>query len=412
MENAKLYYPDRLTKRFGVEHEIDGASRKLKHTVQQFGFEFCGAHLITCSDETEAEAADAFQQWFARDLLPVLRLSDRAPFRTANLGARYEWSGVAIAENHFAIDPEQSARKVLLYKIHSHVAVESTNDGSIFGVYPRYGEPSPCCGALSGLLDNAAGPVFDELRETFRSEDLDRVALLNDPNVVPPGMRPFTAAIVQARLQARRVLLDIQEHRCLTPTLYLVVGSVILNRPNRDGEILVGMYVADHLSDDRREFYMGFGDDPRQYTYDATRKPIRVEQEGMYELRDARDHRELVLGAWQDRVRADEPCDVPEVQRVVRDAVARTKSEPNYAKIALKAALPVLIQFSPVPTAIMCFAAGAVGIHQVYRMRRIASRVGEDDDARAVLAELEATLDHVSADRARDIVELLHQHMI
>jgi len=408
MDNGTGYYPSRLTSRFGVEHDIDGAARELKYCVQQLGFDVCGAHLVTCSDETEAEAADAFQQWFSRDLLPVLRFSDRAPFRTANLGARYEWQSVGIAEDHFALNVEDGQRKVMVIKIHSHVAAEETNEGCVFGVFPRYGIPSTCCGALGKLLEGGAGPVFDELRETFASEGLDRLALLNDEAVVPEGLRPLAAAVVQARLQARRVLLDIQEHACATPTLYLVVTSVILNRPNRDGEILVGMYAADHLEGERHEYYMGLGDDPRGYVFDAARKPIRVEQDGMRDIRDARDHREVVLDAWRDRVALKPKHVAPEVKRALDAAAARSKTEPNYAKIALKTALPVLAQFSPVSAAIMCFAAGAVGIHQVYRMHQIATSVGEDDEARAVLADLEDSLDQLTPERARDVVELLH----
>jgi hypothetical protein len=409
--DAAALFPDRLINRFGIEHEVDGAARELKYFVQQLGFENCGAHLITCSDETEAEAAGAFQQWFAQDMLPVLRLSDRAPFRTANLGARYEWRGVAIAENHFAVDPASATRKAMVFKVHSHVAAEDAPGGSVFGVYPRYGEPSVCCGALRGLVDGAPGPVFDELREVFRSEGVDRVALLNNPDVTPPALRPLAAAVAQARLQARRVILDIQEHACETPTLYLVVASVILNRPNRDGEIVVGMYAADHLTPDAQEYYMGLGDDPRNYTFDAKRKPVAVTEPDMRLMRDARDHRELVLDAWTDRAKQKPLKATPEVERALDDAVERTRAEPNYAKIALKATLPVLIQFTPVSAAVMCFAAGAVGIHEVYRMHRIAKQVDDDAEARAVLAELEASLDHLPPERARQLVELLHSHI-
>ena len=79
----------------------------------------------------------------------------------------------------------------------------------------------------------------------FQSEGKDRVAILQDPEKVSEKNRPLFAAVVNARLQARRALIDLQDFVPTSPTLYLVLPCVTLNQKQRDTEFLCGLYEAD-----------------------------------------------------------------------------------------------------------------------------------------------------------------------
>lgn len=176
------------------------------------------------ADEIENECAKVFHDEFAEPLLPRLKFARPAAFRLANLGARYEWGAVPMAEAHFAAPASQEAL---------------TEDGE------------------------------------------DRIARLLDPDLVPAPLRPLHAALVSARVQASRAFRDIQDHRPHSPTFYLLVWGVTVNRPGPDTEILGGLYTADHRSEARREAYFGLGDDPARYEIRAAVGRLQVADASM-----------------------------------------------------------------------------------------------------------------------------------
>ena len=89
---------ERLYRLIGREQDIEDISRSLYAYASESGAPAVGALHLTCSDESERECIESFQQCFVRDLLPDLKLGSKAPFRTANLGGRYEWGAVGLAE--------------------------------------------------------------------------------------------------------------------------------------------------------------------------------------------------------------------------------------------------------------------------------------------------------------------------
>ena len=390
----------------GVEHELDELNLALKYAVQARHAPVVGALHVTCSDEAEHECLESFQRHFVDDLLPELKTWTKAPFRTSNLGGRYEWGAIPIAEQHYASPESAAAFKVLTIKINAHVSVETTPKGVIFGRLRRYHAESLACGALHTLLDGGHAPYLDELRETFHFEGTDRLATLLDAERVEPGFRSLFAAIVSARLQARNAILDIQAHAPTTPTIYLVLPCVTFNRPGRDGELLCGIYTADLRTAGGPVEYRGLGDDPAAYTVKRTRGRIQVEDDGVRAARPARDHRQVVLQTWKRRQPPPAPPD-ERVRKALDHVEKKRHHDHAYGKVLLATLLAGLAEVAPIPAAIALFAQGAAGIYHAHRAHKLARDLAGNEDAKKILADIHTRIDGLPPEQTRRLVEVL-----
>jgi hypothetical protein len=250
----------------GVEHTLDDVSWALRYYVGALGAPVVGAVHVTCADESERECSDSFQRNFVNVLLPDLKFAEKAAFRLSNLGGRYEWGAIAMAERHFATPESRGAFKVLLVKINAHVAVTGSGEAARFGPMQRYDTTSTACGALHALLEGGQKPFLNDLRHAFQSDGRRRLEMLLDPQQVEPARRTFFAAVVNAQLQARRAEREIYQHMPASPTLYLISSCVTLNRAGqRDSELLCGFGTIDQRTDSRTVEYTGLGDDPTRY---------------------------------------------------------------------------------------------------------------------------------------------------
>jgi hypothetical protein len=249
----------------GRETDLPQVGRTIRLFAEAFDLPIVGAFHVTCSDETESECADVFERLFAQPLLPSLKTERRAPFRAANLGARYEPGAVHVAEEHFAAPEVQHSTKLIVVKINSHVAFRPTPEGPQYGTLRRYGNESDCCGALAALVQGSPLPAVHELEATFGTDRVDRLAMLRDPQRVPPELRALLAAVTNARLQAARAVLDITEHEPASPTIFLVLPCVTINRQEPDTEVLIGEYGIDATGAAPRIKYRGLGDSPAAY---------------------------------------------------------------------------------------------------------------------------------------------------
>ena len=124
-----------------------------------------------------------------------------------------------------------------------------------------------------------------ELQEAFGSESKDRLAMLRDADQVDPEHRALFAAVLNARLQARHAILDIQDYKAATPTVYLVVACVTFNRAGPDTELLCGYYVADCRTDEESPSYHGLGDDPSRYQLRTGSSRLRIEDDQLHNRR-------------------------------------------------------------------------------------------------------------------------------
>lgn len=388
----------------GVERDLHAANYSLKVAARRLAAPVVGALQVHCSDEAEGESVEAFQSKFARDLLPRLKYANRAPFSTSNIGGRYEWGSVSLAEEHFATPQSRNAFKLILVKINSHVGVLTTPTGNRYGRLLRYDVDSTCCGALTALIEGGAGPSLAELSELFGSEEVDRLTELRDQ--VEPESRLLIAAITNARLQARSAVLEAQDHTPHTPTLYLIVPSVTLNKPDRDAELLCGIYLIDRRGEHATGSYLGLGDRPSEYEIVEEHGHLRVRDPAAGAVREARNHREIIRQAWLEK----RPSEL-ERSRGVDEILARARADSGTNQLLggmlLKSLLLVLSEFSPASAALLLFGEGAAGIYNAYRAHQIARQVGASDEARRMLAELHERVDRMPPEEVEKVLRVL-----
>lgn len=260
----------------GRETTLTKVIEALRACATRFDTNVIGAHLVCCSDESEVECAEVFQHEFVAKLLPALGDGKKGAFRTSNLGARYEPFSAQIAEHHYATPESRLTSKCVLIKINGHVSESRTSEGKQYGPMQRYEAESNACGALHALLGGADAPFAAELREAFLTTGKDRIATLLDEKCVAPRFRYLAAALASARLQAARAARDIEGHHAASPTVYLIVPCVTLNRYGPDGEIVCGYHIVDQRGIEPKSEYHGLGDDPALYRIEYENDALRI----------------------------------------------------------------------------------------------------------------------------------------
>ena len=225
---------------------------------------------------------------------------------------------------------------------------------------------------------------------------------------MPHLHRPLFAALVSARLQARKAVLDAQEAQPTTPTLYLILPCVTINRPERDTEILCGVYSVDCRAGGNEATYVGLGDDPTAFRIERLHKLFVVTDENVEQVRQGRDHRALARQALERQL-AERPRAQPDerLKRLSRDVAQNKHRHHHHASALLRAALPIVAEIAPIPAAVLMFADGAIGIHHTFKIHRLAREMEGSNDARQILAEVHARIDRLSPDEAEALIELL-----
>ena len=397
---------ERFHELVGREVPQSEVARRLRLWVQSEKAPVVGALHATCSDAAEQECVDEFQRQFARYMLPSLKFFEKTAFRTCNLGGRYEWGSVRIAESHFALAKGAADWKLLVVKLNAHVSVVDGPGGRAFGHAQRFGGEAEFCDAIHALLAGAALPFATELEEVFASEGKDRLAMLRDPASVKPELAGLFGAALNARLQARRAMMDLQDHAQHTPTLTFVLPCLSLNRPQHDTEILLGFYASDRRGEVPHEEYRGLSDDPSRFELVEGSDGLRLVDPQIDRPRLARDHRAMVLDEWH-RVGLPLPED-PRLQDALRraDEERQTTSLPH-AKTALSAMLPLLIELAPAPAAAVLFGSGLVRIHNAHKAHALLEESQRDAAARAMLRDVQQRIDGLSPEEARHTIALL-----
>ncbi|MCP4592042.1 MAG: hypothetical protein GY842_15005 [bacterium] len=267
---------DQLISLIGRETDPARVCAGLREYARKGRFPVVGACETVCSDEAERESESVFQRLFVKQMLPVLKSGTRAAFGTVNLGSRYEPGAIQIAEDHYATSECEQTAKLMVVKINAHVAVQESSDGPTYGRMDRYGCRSTCCGALASMLAGGDLPAVKELAQAFRHDGNDRLETLNDPNKVPAKYRTLLAAVTNARLQADRAVAEISGYDPKTPTKWLVLSCVSINRPEPDTELPVGRHLIDATADAVTTEYQGLGDDPATYRVEHDKDGVRI----------------------------------------------------------------------------------------------------------------------------------------
>ncbi len=405
---------DSLAPFIGVEHPAHDVNHAMKFAVRQVRLPVVGAMHVTCSDEDQRESNDEFQRGFAQDTLPRLKHGARYPFQTTNLGGRYEWQSLQLAEQHFAAPESHTAGKTLVVKVNSHVA-ETSAGGSIpvarrFGQLDRYGNPSACCSALAAMMQGSDFPYAQELHEAMGSEGSDRFAALS---AAPLHLRALYTAVVSARLQARSAVLEAQDYVPQTPTLYVIVPCVTINKPGRDTEVLVGVYLIDRrgvaaagASGAGREVYRGLGDDPAKYAMDDRHSRFALGDDHVQVVRVARNHsqviREEVVKRGMDKLERN-----AKVDELLGKAKQASGGDAVVSRVVAKGLVMALAEVSPVGAAALLFGQGLAGIYQAYRAHRLVRDVAGSREARSILRDVHERIDRLPAEEAQRIVHTL-----
>ena len=398
-------HAERLFATLGTEKPRAEVGRLLRHYVQAAKAPVVGALQITCSDEAERECVDAFQRDFVHFLLPTPKFSGRSPFRSANLGARYEWGAARITEVHFALKGG-APWKAILVKINSHVSVDETPAGPRFGRMLRFDEEDVFCGAIHATLGGTSAPFVDDLCVALQAEGLDRLALLRDEKAVDPALRTLYAAAVSVRLQARRAMIDIQDHVPRTPTLYFVVPYVSLNRRGHDTEILCGMYYSDRRGAEPHDEYCGLGDDPRDYELRREGAEWTLRDPHLFVPRPARNHRRIVREAWERTVETGTVH--PRLGAGMQEIATRHNPlHAPHAKFALQALLALLCEVTPISAAMLLFGEGWIHLRHTAQAHRLVTEAAGDRAALAMLHDIEAQVERMEPEEAQHLCALL-----
>ncbi len=134
----------RLQDLIGVESHMALVNGSLQQFAEELAAPVIGACHVTCSDEAQWECIEAFQRWFVQQSLPELKPGSSAPLHSMNLGGRYEWGAIRIAESHFATPESRDAPKLMVVKLNAHVGVGFPGGEPEYGFMMRYGSKSLC----------------------------------------------------------------------------------------------------------------------------------------------------------------------------------------------------------------------------------------------------------------------------
>jgi hypothetical protein len=398
---------DRLHALIGIEHQVAGTSRELRAVVRSLAPSSVGAMLVHCSDEAEQEAAEVFRHAFLRDVLPRLAHGDRAPFLLTNPGARYEWGAIRVADANFSTPESARGFKVMVTKISGHVAVRHGGEAGVtFGVLERYGSEGVACGAVRATIEGSELPFALDLADALRAEGVDRLAALRDDARVDPVHRPLFGALLGARMQARHLVQDIQDHEPCTPTLHVVIHGVTLNKPGAATEIIGGVYEVDCRSRSATGNYQGLGDDPCAYALGMDVGRIRVTDPHIGTSRPARDHRRMA-GDRLGTLRLS-PAEATAVRTALERGVGTGKRR-AVAHAALGPVLAGLAATAPLPTALVLAAEGALAVHRIHKLGHAAGAAAQARHAREGIEALAVHLATLPPERAERILDRLRE---
>jgi hypothetical protein len=250
---------DRLLPLIGEAQKLRTLHGALRETAEGFAAATVAAMEVRCSDEANRESSDAFQAEFSDPLLPELAPGRRSAFVTASLGGQFEPGSLQVAEANFAAVASRDAFKLMVVKVATHVGAMSRDDTLVYGELHRYGVDKPCCGLLTATVVGGRSPSVERAAATLAADDIDRLAMIRDTDA---RTRMLTAAVSFAVLQARAAAAEAREMDCLTPTVFLVLPVVTLNRSGEDRELLCGVHLLDHCGQEGVDIYRGLGDIP------------------------------------------------------------------------------------------------------------------------------------------------------
>jgi hypothetical protein len=376
-----------------------------------------GTMLVGCSDEFNTELRTSFDRDVARPLLPHVQ---SRIFAVANLAGRVEPTALQLADQHFTVKTRRQGAKALIVEIAAHVGRRTTADGWKYGEVDRFGDPSPCCGALFNLINPPAAsnavrhPWFEQLTAFFGPERLATLRADTGP------YRMVAAAIVHAVLQAESSLVDLLREPPPTNTHVLVLPLVVINQRGSERAILVGCHhilCEDQVAHVQRGFSLR--STPSALQFDMSSGTLTVvspfdEVDGAPEPahKPHRPHKERPTprSATAALERLSEPAVEKKVLHTAKQ-VERLRSHPNALRVYSRPLLRALVQgISVVAPEVGLAALLSEGIGELihaHHLHDLVQRGPTSEEARRALLELEPRIEQLGHKQAQEVLESL-----
>lgn len=400
-----------LERQLGVEIPLDhlhGLIRRAAQSIRPVVEH--GMCLVTCSDEFNGETRASFDRDVARPIMAPLTVGARRIFAVANMSGRVEPGALTLASQHFTVQSARHGDKLLVVEIAAHVGRLASDKELIFGTVDRFGVPSPCCGALTLLLEppeSAAGvrhPWFDQLKAFFGPE---RLAILRADD---SPLRMVRTALVHAVLQAETALTDLLRDPPATPTHVLLVAVVVINQNGPETAVLAACHHV-HVRDGVVHFESGesLRTTPDELHIELTSGRLRVKTDRAHEAPaeriqpPPRTHAAVVSASLATK--ASERARAPDVQARLAKVRAeferlehRGLADSAYARPLLRGLVQNLATVAPEVALATMAAHGATAAQ---RVSELSSHGASEEKLRRVLHDLEPEIQQLSHGAAR-----------
>ena len=419
---------DALRRIIGTEVPLDQFHLILRRAATHAsGISAYGSCLVTCSDERQGILRGGFERDIAMPLISdVTNARDRV-FSVSNLCGRLEPGAFALVDNHFT-RPAARGPKLLVFEIASHVGRIRQDHEYVYGHVERFGQRSPCCGALTSLLDPTElmsavrHPWFEQLNAFFGPVRLKALRALTG------SRRMIAAAIVHAALQAESVVAEVLNDPPATPTEVLLVSGVSVNQQWADGLLPVAFH---HLraKDGDVKILGGFSlrTTPEALNIDISGPRIHVEGGQAMEASPAVSRRvreELPAardGAAREQALAALAALPPDQKEVVlerladvREQVESVRHDPSawrtYSRPILRGLFRGLCVVQPELGLAALAYEGGKELLAARKLGSILKHGPASADSRRVLHEIEAELQQLNHEDAQQVLDVLLAH--
>src|SRR5688572_8371571 len=403
----------------GREVPLDVLHGEVRRSAQAVrGVVEFGTVLVGCSDEFNTELRSSFDRDVARPLLPHV---PSRTFSVSNLAGRVEPTALQLADQHFTVKTRREGAKALIVEIAAHVGRRSSAGGWKYGEVDRFGEPSPCCGALFNLINPPAAanavrhPWFEQLTAFFGPERL--AALRGDTS----PYRMVAAAIVHAVLQAESSLVDLLREPPPTPTHVVILPLVVVNQRGSERALLVGCHhiLCDgHMAHVQRGFSLR--STPSALQFDtasgalAVTSPWEDDKEVSAPISHPRKDPHPPRVAAAALARMSEPAVEKRVVHTAKE-VERLRAHPSalrvYSRPLLRALLQGISVVAPEVGLAALLSEGVGELVHAHHLRDLLQRGPTSEEARRALLELEPRIQQLGHRQALEVLEsLLARH--
>jgi hypothetical protein len=412
---------DELRRIIGREQPLDQFHLALRRAAAQLAeTKDYGACLVTCSDEFLGLTRSGFDRDVASPLISDAVNSKDRVFTVSNLCGRLEPGAFSLLDDHFT-RKNGRGRKLLIIEIASHVGRLKHGQIYSYGHVERFGRRSPCCGALTSLLEppNDTGavrhPWFEQLNAFFGPVRLATLRGNRD------STRMIAAAIVHSALQAESAISDIFQHPPAPPTDVLLVTGVAVNQQWANGFLPVAYH---HLrtDDEVTRIMSGFSlrTTPEALKIDASSARIQVESglpmEAWKIVQRRVPDREAATVLEQQTVALEA---LPEEQReeldrrldVVRSQIESIRHDPtawrSYSRPILRGLFRGLSVINPELGIAAMLVEGGEKMFAAKKIKQIVERGPATVEGRRVLHEMEAELQQLNHEDAQQVLDIL-----